>query len=554
LLLFVVVLASAAFAWAGPKPPACETPRDAADSVFIWQRPSRANLDFASACLDKKGRSREQLRELAVRIKLVYDAYGARIPMDKVPDTADHEDADGNARVIPHQLLHDVTIEKTGKRWQWTSESLTRVNDLYASAGTFVKVAADLPPLFRDVVFFGVALWQYLALLFLVGLGLLARKLIAAVVASRIKVVAERLGQRWPTKIVDVIASPGALLVTAVILRVGYPQLVLPVAWSAALASTVRVLVTIALVWAAYLCVDLLAAKLTERAAKTDSKLDDQLVPLLRKTLKVVVCIIGALVVMQNLEFDVTTLFASVSIGGLAVGLAARDTLANLFGSISIFVDSPFQIGDWINVDGTDGTVEEVGFRSTRIRTFYNSVVVVPNAHLANAKIDNYGLRQLKRCFVTLGLSYDTTPEQMQAFVEGCRAVIQSNPLTVKDRYEVHMSGFGDSAMEVMLYFFFECDTWTDELRERHNVFLELMRLARDVGVSFAFPTQSLHIESMVPPAEKRLPPTRTVEQLGEIVDAYGPGGDRARPEGPQITTSQYVPGVPADRGSEDDG
>jgi len=85
-------------------------------------------------------------------------------------------------------------------------------------------------------------------------------------------------------------------------------------------------------------------------------------------------------------------------------------------------------------------------------------------------------------------------------------------------------------------------------------VFLELMRLARDVGVSFAFPTQSLHIESMVPPAEKRLPPTRTVEQLGEIVDAYGPGGDRARPEGPQITTSQYVPGVPADRGSEDDG
>ena len=370
----------------------------------------------------------------------------------------------------------------------------------------------------------------------------MARKLIAFVVESRIKKLIGKLGQEWPKKWVDVVASPGALLVTAIILRVGYPQLVLPVHWSAALSSVVRVLVTVAVVWAAYLAVDLLAAKLGDRAEKTESKLDDQLVPLLRKTLKVVVFIIGTLVVLQNLEFDVTTLFASVSIGGLALGLAAKDTLANLFGSISIFVDSPFQIGDWINVAGMDGTVEEVGFRSTRIRTFYDSVMVMPNASLANAKIDNYGQRRYRRTFVKLGLTYDTSPEQMQAFVEGCRAVIQANPLTRKDVYEVHMSGFGDSALEVMMYFFFECDTWTDELRERHNVFLELMRLARDLGVGFAYPTRTLHIERTPEP-----PPS--MAELRAVVDSYAPGGNASRPDGPQITKSQYTPSTKRDRG-----
>jgi MscS family membrane protein len=225
----------------------------------------------------------------------------------------------------------------------------------------------------------------------------------------------------------------------------------------------------------------------------------------------------------------------------LAIGLAARDTLANFFGSVSIFVDSPFRIGDWINVEGTDGTVEEVGFRSTRMRTFYNSVVIIPNAKLADAKIDNYGMRQFRRCFCTLGLTYDTTPEQMQAFVEGCRAIVLSNPMTRKDVYEVAMSGFGNSSLDVMLYFFFECPTWTDELRERHNVFLEIMRLARDLGVSFAFPTQSLHLESM-PALPASLDTAPEATSLRAIVEAYGPGGDRARPDGPTITDGGFVP------------
>lgn len=520
----------------------CKTPRAAVDSVFRWQLPRRTDLTKASVCLDRAGRSPAALQESAKRIKVVYDALGAWVVMDTLSESADFEDDEKRHLVVPHEDLPDVVVEKQGSDWVWTKASLDRIDVYYEDVGGLIKVVSQLPPVFHETVLLRVKLWQYLALVLLVFMGLVVRKVIAVVVAPRLRRLAEKLASNWPEKFVDVIASPGATLLTAIILRIGYPQLLLPVAWSKALAGTVRVLITLSVVWAVYRAVDVLAAKLADRAEATDSKLDDQLVPLLRKTLKVVVIVIGTLVMLQNLAFDVTTLFASVSIGGLAIGLAAKDTLANLFGSISIFVDSPFQIGDWIHVEGVDGTVEEVGFRSTRIRTFYNSVVVLPNAKIADAKIDNFGQREFRRCFTTLGLTYDTTPEQMQAFVEGLRAIILANPLTRKDVFEVHMSGFGESALEVMVYFFFICDTWTDELRERHNIFLEIIRLAKDLGVGFAFPTRSLRVEAMAKPVDMALPEPPPVSELRAVVHGFGPDGEMARPRGPRITKSRYVP------------
>ena len=548
LLFLAVCLLSAAPAAA--RGMSCKTPRAAVDSVFTWQQPNRRDLMKATTCLERTGRSPAQLNESAQKLKRVYDSMGAWVVMENIPVDPEYIDEEKNAVVLPHADLPDVVVEKRGDNWVWTAESLDRIDDYYENVGALIQTVDRLPTFFVEVTVLDVALWQYLALVLLVLSGVLVRQLLAAVVAARIKRLGDKIG-RWPSKLVDVVASPGATLVTAVILRIGYPQLMLPVSWAQALAVTVRILITISILWATYRSTDLLAAKLAERAERTDSKLDDQLVPMLRKTLKVIVFAVGTLLILQNLKFDVTTLFASVSIGGLALGLAAKDTLANLFGSISIFVDSPFQIGDWINVEGVDGMVEEVGFRSTRIRTFYNSVAVLPNATLANTKIDNYGLRQYRRCFVTLGLTYDTSAEQMQAFVEGCRAIIHANPLTRKDAFEVHMSGFGDSSLNVMLYFFFKCETWTDELRERHNVYLEILRLAQDLGVSFAFPTQSLHIESMRKPTD---PASRTpldASSLREIVDGYGPGGSMGRPEGPEITQGKHVPQLVSARGSE---
>src|SRR5690606_12151232 len=263
------------------------------------------------------------------------------------------------------------------------------------------------------------------------------------------------------------------------------------------------------------------------KAAKTESKLDDQLVPLVRKALKVVTVIAGVLAILQNLNVNVASLLAGLGIGGVAVALAAKDTVANFFGSIMIFVDKPFQIGDWINVAGVEGIVEEVGFRSTRVRTFYNSLVTIPNAKFTELSVDNYGKRRYRRVYSTLNLTYDTTPEQMQAFVEGIRAIIRANPYTRKDYYEVHMSGFGQHSLDVMVYYFFRVTSWSDELRERHNVYLEIMRLAKALGVEFALPTRTLHIESAAAPgAAREIPPPASEVRLAEICRSFGPEGE----------------------------
>ncbi len=411
------------------------------------------------------------------------------------------------------------------------------------------RLVSRLPASLRGEVF-GVALWQYLSVIALFVVGLLLRKTIAFLLLHRLRGLAERTGKVWATKLVDVFASPGATLVMAGVVWVLYPQLGLPAQFALALQVAVRLLVVLSVVWAAYRLVDVVAARMADEAEKTESRLDDQLVPLLRRALKVATVIVGALFALQNLDVNVTSLLAGLGIGGLAFALAAKDTIANFFGSVMIFVDRPFQIGDWIVAAGCEGVVVEVGFRSTRVRTFYDSILTVPNARLMDAVVDNYGARRYRRCKATLSLCYDTSSEQMQAFVEGVRSIIQANPHTRKDAYEVHMSGFGESGLEVLLYYFFDVKTWTEELRERHNVYLETLRLAELLGIRFAFPTRTVHIASQ----DAVRPQRPTPDELTRIVESFGPGGAQARPSGPELTHGFWPTGVTAKGSASADG
>lgn len=396
-------------------------------------------------------------------------------------------------------------------------------------------IRGNLPDIFQQNLL-GVELWQYIALGLVVTVSLIARKIIHHLVLVRVRRLAETLGQAWMMRLVDVCASPGATLVMAALLRVSYPALGLPEAATHFMAGTVRILISVALTWASYSFVDVVADRMAEKAALTDSKLDDQLVPLIRKSLKVIAVIGGSLFILQNMQVDVGSLLAGLGLGGLAFALAAKDTLANFFGSVMIFIDRPFQIGDWVQAGNSEGIVEEVGFRSTRIRTFYNSVVTLPNSIFTETKIDNFGARQYRRTSVTLNLTYGTTPDQMQAFVEGIREVIKANAFTRKDYYEVHMSGFGPHSLDVMLYFFFAVADWSEELRERHNVYLEILRLAQKLEVKFAFPTQTLHVESAAHPgATLSSASSLARHELSQVIENFGPGGKLSQPSTQKI-------------------
>ena len=168
---------------------------------------------------------------------------------------------------------------------------------------------------------------------------------------------------------------------------------------------------------------------------------------------------------------DLWGLVAGIGIGSIAVGFAARDSIENLFGTFTVLLDKPFQVGDWILVGDLEGTVEDVGFRSTRIRTFYNSLISVPNRTFISSNVDNMGQRRYRRIREMLGLTYDTPPEKIEAFCEGVRRIIATHPYTRKDYYHVYFNGFGPSSLDVLLYCFVETPDWSTELREKHKEF-----------------------------------------------------------------------------------
>ena len=251
---------------------------------------------------------------------------------------------------------------------------------------------------------------------------------------------------------------------------------------------------TVAAIWAFFRMIDLLIIHLINKSARSGKKYDDLLLPLLGKSLKTFSVCMGILAVADSFNLPIVGLLGSLGIGGIAIALAAKETLSNIFGSLTVMVDRPFEIGDWVITEGVEGTVEKMGLRSTKIRTFNNSLVTVPNSLLITAKVDNMGKREFRRVKTMIAVQYDTTPEQIDAFCEGIRELIRRQPYTRKDYYQVFLNEFNSSSLDILLNLYLDCNDWSVELRERHRLFVDIVRLAKRMGVQFAFPTQTVHL------------------------------------------------------------
>jgi MscS family membrane protein len=407
-------------------------------------------------------------------------------------------------------------------------------------------VIAGTPDWFSNE-FLGVEVEQYL------GIGALA--VIATVVHfAVVRVIALVVRRRhtgedlifWETERRRL--SRGILLLTiGITALVGFPTLDFDSDVENVVNQTARLVAAVAIIVIAYRLIDIFVSILAKRAAETESTLDDSLVQLSRTSMRLFVTIVGILFVLQNLDVNVSSLIAGLGLGGLAIALAAQDTVRNLLGGVTIFADKPFEVGDWVVVNGVEGTVETVGFRSTRVRTFYDSLVSVPNGNLMDTGIDNMGRRQWRRYRTTLGVGYHTTPDQMQAFVEGIRAIIQTNPGMRHENYIVEFHGFGASSLDVLVYCFIDAADWNEELRTRHVLNLDIMRLAESLMVDFAFPTQTLHIAEMPgQPQQLRRVPDRA--HLGEVIDSFGPGGEGGQRFDQPITGGHENPDSPDPR------
>ena len=335
------------------------------------------------------------------------------------------------------------------------------------------------------------------------------------------------------------------LLTIGITVLVGFPTLNFDPDVENVVNQATTLVAAMAVILVAYRAIDIVVDVLARRASQTATMLDDSLVPLLRTSMRLFVTVVGILFVLQNLDVNVSSLVAGLGLGGLAIALAAQDTVRNVLGGVTIFADKPFEVGDWVVVDGIEGTVEKVGFRSTRVRTFYNSLVSVPNGNLMSSGIDNMGQRRWRRYKTTLGVGYHTTPDQLQAFVEGIRAIIQASPGMRQDYYIVEFHGFGASSLDVLVYCFIDAADWNEELRTRHVLNLDIMRLAESLQVDFAFPTQTLHIAAM-PGQPQQLPRVPDRTQLREVVNSFGPGGESGQRVDQPITAGhESVPESP---------
>lgn len=521
----------------------CVTPRAAMQQFLDNLQADQFRPEEAVRCFERPAEMDEAtLVQRARELKAVLDHRGMYVVMEDVPDDADYRDASGRQRAIPVDGFEVLQLRKQSGKWRVPASLVDQIPRLYRDTFSSVVegILAELPPALRRS-FLGVEAWQGLALVLLLGLAWVLSRLIMVIFRNRIGALFKRWGVETDVSALTVMARPLGLVAAVGLISWVLPELRLPIGLSRGLSVAVKLAVALATVMVAYRLVDVVMARFASRAAQTATKMDDQVVVLVRKALRALVVSIGIIVVLQNLSVNVSGLLAGLGIGGLALALAAKDTAANLFGSITIFIDAPFYVGDWIAAAGVEGTVLEIGLRSTRLRTAYDSVVTVPNSKLADSNIDNYARRTARRYRTTLTIGYGATVAQIEAFVEGVRAIIANHPQARKENYDVHFTGFGDSALEIIVNVFFEVGGWSAEQAAKHRLLIAIKRLAAELGVEFAFPTQTLHIESQVearPFAPATVPAN---EALAATVVAYGPGGERAEARGAPLTHGYFA-------------
>jgi len=516
----------------------CRSPQAAVQTFVDNLEPDSYSPVRAASCFERVEAKLGTPPVLAEQLKKVLDARGLELSPDELPADADYQDEQGRARVQPlPRTLKEVELVAKGGRWVFPAATVEQIPRLYREAYPLGHDDLhEVMPAWLRVGLLGVELWQLAGVLLLLLVSYALQKVVVVALGNYLKRLFGRLNVRLIQQVSQVVSAPLGGLASALVLAIGFPILQFPIGVNRIASTAIGLLAAFSVVWLAYRLVDLLGDRMAEKAARSTTKMDDQLVPLVRKSLKVVVILIGGLFILQNLSVDVASLLAGLGLGGLAFAMAAKDTVANLFGSVMIFIDKPFQIGDMVKLDGgVEGTVEEVGFRSTRLRTLYNSLITLPNAKVADASVDNLGARQYRRYSTTLGLTYDTPPEKVQAFCEGVRAIIRAVPGMRQDYYMVEFQGFGASQLDILVYCFMVAPNWEEELRTRTHLNLEILRLAQDLGVEFAFPTQTVHVQEQQEEDVRRqreLQPQLAPDQLGEVIQAFGPGGARTRPRG----------------------
>ncbi|MGN6387404.1 MAG: mechanosensitive ion channel family protein [Verrucomicrobiota bacterium] len=346
---------------------------------------------------------------------------------------------------------------------------------------------------YLNTKFLGIPLWQYIATLIYLGLAVFAAKWFDFLVTVQLR----KLTQRTKTKIDDVLIQllhgPLRVLALVVFVNFGFDLFDWPVWITHWIRRGLVLLIAFSITYMVIKVVDLLAIYWQNRpAVKGEKSFNELLIPLVTKTVKVFIVIMAILITLDHLHFEIRTLLAGVSISGLALGLAAQDTIGNLFGAAAVFVDKPFKLGDMIKLNDIQGVVEEIGLRSTRLRNLDGHIITVPNKTMGNATITNITRRPNIKTVFNIGLTYETPTAKIEEAVQILNDIYKSNPMT--HDVIIGFSQFADSSLNISVVHWWKGLDYKEYVAGMERLNLELKDRFDKAGIGFAFPSRTVYL------------------------------------------------------------
>lgn len=399
----------------------------------------------------------------------------------------------------------DLRRNSTGE-WKFSAETVAalpaiydvwRTRPLVAGLSGIDRMQADPGGWLRDQFpvhfqrsLLGIQLWQLTTFVFIIVGGTLLGYLFRLILFF---ILRKRMDQSAKAKTTIQMFARGIVwFIGSHIFQAGVSFLGAPVPIEALLLFVIKVVKALAVFWILLAIWRLLTKKFIERSSHLGRRSERLIVPVAIKAGQFFIVVGVGIWFISQLGYNVGGILAGLGIGGLVLAFAAKDSVENFFGSLTIVLEMPFTIGDWVRIGDVDGEVEQISLRSTRIRTFSDSLVTLPNSKLITSSVENFGSRRYRRVRTTIGICYDTPVEKIEEFTGRIRQMMREDERIFEERQFCYFNDFSDFSLDVMLSCYLKAPTWKEELEIREHLLRKIMMIAQDMGVEFAFPTHML--------------------------------------------------------------
>ncbi|AGC68337.1 hypothetical protein Cst_c13460 [Thermoclostridium stercorarium subsp. stercorarium DSM 8532] len=352
---------------------------------------------------------------------------------------------------------------------------------------------------FSDILsnkFLDIEIWRIAVAGIIIILTIAVRKILVNTAALLIKKFSVRTKWVIDDELIVAVEPPVKLMVLIISIYFSARILGFKVTDESFSGHIIRSLIIFSLFWAIYRTAEIIARMFYRVSKKTHTHLDDILIPVINKGIKAVVVVISINVIAKEWKYDLGALLAGLGLGGLAFALAAQETLSNLFGGLAIMLDKPFNVGEYIQFDGMEGTVEDIGFRSTRIRTPDKTIVTIPNSTIAKANIINCSRRDRRRVKFSFPIKYGTTAKQLEQLLRRIREMLENHPDIHNESIYVYLDAFGTNGLELLLIFYTRTAEYRDYLAVKEDINLKLMNILNELGIEIAIPAVNVYVEN----------------------------------------------------------